>query len=70
MKNEGIILLGVGDILIDRDDPYSIFQHVSKVLQSADIVYAKANFLAGHPALKGWLKEKAQVQSIILKKEE
>lgn len=40
MKKESITLLGVGDILIDREKPESIFQHVAEVLRGADIAFA------------------------------
>lgn len=39
MKEETITLLGVGDILIDREKPETIFQHVAEVLRSADITF-------------------------------
>jgi hypothetical protein len=40
MLKESITLVGVGDVIIDRDDPASIFWNVSNVLNSADIAYA------------------------------
>jgi hypothetical protein len=40
MKKEAITLLGVGDVLIDRKDPDTIFQHVAEVLRSGDITFA------------------------------
>ena len=40
MKKERITLLGVGDILIDREQPETIFQHVAETLSSGDITYA------------------------------
>jgi hypothetical protein len=40
VKKEAITLLGVGDVLIDRKEPETIFQHVAGVLRSADITYA------------------------------
>lgn len=36
-------LLGVGDIIIDRDKPETIFQHVADVLRSADITLANCD---------------------------
>ena len=39
MKKEAISLLGVGDILIEREKPETMFQYVAKVLSSADITY-------------------------------
>lgn len=42
MKKESIILLCVGDILIDRVKPESIFQHVAGFLRSGDITFANA----------------------------
>jgi hypothetical protein len=36
-----ITLVGVGDIIIDREKPDTIFQHVNKFLHSADIAYGK-----------------------------
>jgi poly-gamma-glutamate synthesis protein (capsule biosynthesis protein) len=43
MKNEAITLLGLGDIIIDRERPETIFQHVTKVLRSADFVFASGD---------------------------
>jgi hypothetical protein len=40
MKNEAITFVGVGDVIIDREEPATIFRHVADVLQSADITYA------------------------------
>jgi poly-gamma-glutamate capsule biosynthesis protein CapA/YwtB (metallophosphatase superfamily) len=40
MKREAVTLLGVGDILIDREQPETIFRHVAEFLRSADIVFA------------------------------
>jgi len=40
MKKEAITLLGVGDILIDRKEPDTIFQYVAGVLRSGDITFA------------------------------
>jgi hypothetical protein len=40
MKKEAITLLGVGDILIDRDNPDTLFQYVADVLRSGDITFA------------------------------
>jgi poly-gamma-glutamate capsule biosynthesis protein CapA/YwtB (metallophosphatase superfamily) len=40
MKKESITLMGVGDVLIDREQPETIFRHVEKVISSADIAYA------------------------------
>ena len=43
MKKEKITFLGVGDIIIDRETPETIFQHVTKELQSADIAFANCD---------------------------
>jgi poly-gamma-glutamate capsule biosynthesis protein CapA/YwtB (metallophosphatase superfamily) len=40
MKKEMITLLGLGDILVDREKPETIFQHVAKVTRSGDITFA------------------------------
>ena len=40
MSKKAITLLGVGDVLIDREKPETIFQHVAEVLRSGDITYA------------------------------
>jgi poly-gamma-glutamate capsule biosynthesis protein CapA/YwtB (metallophosphatase superfamily) len=40
MKNETITLVGVGDVLPDREQPETIFRHVVKELSSADIAFA------------------------------
>ncbi len=40
MKKETITLVGVGDVIIDREQPETIFRHVANVLRSADIAYA------------------------------
>ena len=42
MKKEAITLLGTGDLLIDREKPETIFQHVAGVLRSADIAFANS----------------------------
>lgn len=42
MKKEAIIFLGTGDLLIDREKPETIFQHVAGVLRSADIAFANS----------------------------
>jgi hypothetical protein len=39
-ENNAVTLMGVGDILIQRDKPETIFAHVVDVLRSADIIYA------------------------------
>ena len=43
MKTAAITLLGVGDIVIDRDQPATIFQHVAKTLRAADIAYGNCD---------------------------
>jgi hypothetical protein len=40
MNKETITFLGVGDVLIDRQEPATIFKHVAAVLRSADIAFA------------------------------
>jgi poly-gamma-glutamate synthesis protein (capsule biosynthesis protein) len=40
MKKEQLTLVGVGDVLIDREKTETMFQHVAEVLRSADIAYA------------------------------
>jgi poly-gamma-glutamate capsule biosynthesis protein CapA/YwtB (metallophosphatase superfamily) len=40
MKKEPITFVGVGDILIDREEPETIFRHVSPILSSADVAFA------------------------------
>lgn len=42
MKKEMITFLGTGDLLIDRDKPDTIFQHVTDVLRAADIAFANS----------------------------
>ncbi len=42
MKKEAITLLGTGDLLIDREKPETIFQHVAGVLQAADITFGNS----------------------------
>jgi len=42
MKKEEITLLGTGDLLIDREKPETIFQHVADTLRSADIAFANS----------------------------
>jgi hypothetical protein len=42
MKKEAITLLGTGDLLIDREEPATIFRHVAGVLKSADITFANS----------------------------
>jgi len=43
MKKEAITLMGVGDIVIDREKPETIFQHVAQTLRSADITYGNCD---------------------------
>lgn len=40
MKKEAVTVLCVGDIIIDRERPETIFEHVAEVLPSADITFA------------------------------
>ena len=40
MKKEAITFVGVGDVIIDREKPETIFKNVSEELRSADITYA------------------------------
>jgi hypothetical protein len=40
MKKDVITLVGVGDVLPDRERPETIFRHVVKVLSGADIAFA------------------------------
>lgn len=42
MEKEKLTLLGVGDILIDRQKPKTIFKFVAPVLRSGDITFANA----------------------------
>jgi hypothetical protein len=42
MKKEAITLLGTGDLLIDRAEPETIFQHVAGTLRAADIAFANS----------------------------
>jgi hypothetical protein len=42
MKKGAISLLALGDILIDRENPESIFQYVADVTRAADITFANA----------------------------
>ena len=42
MKEEPVTFLGVGDILIDREKPESIFQYVAEYLRTGDITFANA----------------------------
>ena len=55
MQKEAITLLGTGDILIDREDPATIFQHVAAVLKSADITFANSEqtFAEGGYPIRG-----------------
>lgn len=40
MDKEAITLVGAGDVIIDREEPETIFRHVADVFRSADIAYA------------------------------
>jgi poly-gamma-glutamate capsule biosynthesis protein CapA/YwtB (metallophosphatase superfamily) len=40
MKDDAITLVGVGDVLPDREQPETIFRHVAGFLSSADIAFA------------------------------
>ena len=42
MKEEPVTFLGVGDILIDREKPESIFQYVAEYLRTGEITFANA----------------------------
>jgi hypothetical protein len=39
MNKEPITFVGAGDVIIDREQPETVFRHVAGVLQSADIAY-------------------------------
>ncbi len=41
MKDEIVTIMGIGDIIIDREEPKSIFSHTQEVLHSADITFAQ-----------------------------
>ena len=43
MKKEKMTLIAVGDVIIDRDEPESIFGHVADVLRSGDITFANCD---------------------------
>jgi hypothetical protein len=43
VKKDSITLLGLGDIIIDREKPESIFQHAAEVLRTADIAFANCD---------------------------
>lgn len=52
MKKKEITLLGVGDVLIDREQPETMFRYVAEVLRSADITYVNCEQALsdkGHP---------------------
>ncbi len=53
MAKEKITLIVVGDIIINRDDPKSIFDRVVDVLNSGDITFANCDQGYGDPALGG-----------------
>lgn len=55
MKKEAITVLGTGDLLIDREEPATIFQHVSDVLKSADIAFTNSEqtFAEGGYLIRG-----------------
>ena len=40
MTKEAITFVGVGDVIIDREHPETMFRHVKEVFKSADIAYA------------------------------
>ena len=40
MAKESITFVAVGDVIIDREHPETMFRHVREVFQSADIAYA------------------------------
>jgi poly-gamma-glutamate capsule biosynthesis protein CapA/YwtB (metallophosphatase superfamily) len=40
MKKPAVTFLGVGDVVIDLDQPETAFRHVADVLRSGDITYA------------------------------
>jgi hypothetical protein len=51
-KKDAITLLGVGDIVIDRDKPETIFQYTAQTLRAADIAYGNCDQTysdVGHP---------------------
>ncbi len=43
MKKEEFTLLGVEDIIIDREKPETIFRYVAKELRSADNAYVNCD---------------------------
>lgn len=43
MEKDSVTFLGIGDIIIDRDNPETIFRYVEDMLRSADITYANCD---------------------------
>jgi hypothetical protein len=43
VKKDAITFLGLGDIIIDREKPETIFQHAVEVLRTADIAFANCD---------------------------
>ncbi|WP_394233751.1 CapA family protein [Niallia oryzisoli] len=43
MSKKPITVLGVGDVIIDREEPETIFQHVAEVMRSGDITFANCD---------------------------
>ena len=41
MSQDSVTLAGVGDIILDRDEPETIFRHVAHVLRGADVTFAQ-----------------------------
>lgn len=51
--SDSLVMMAVGDVLIDRTEPHTIFQHVKEALDSADLRFANCeqmySELLGHP---------------------
>jgi hypothetical protein len=45
LEKEAITFLGVGDVLIDREQPETIFKHVADVLRSGDITFTNCELI-------------------------
>ena len=68
MKKEPVTLIAVGDILIDREQPETIFKHVAKVLQSGDITFANCEQMysdKGDPKRRGPYSDPRNIPALL-----
>jgi len=68
MGMEQVTLIAVGDILIDREQPETIFKHVVKVLRSGDLTFANGEQMysdKGDPNRRGPYSDPRNIKALL-----